>query len=122
MIWTQCREPLFPSGETPESLGCASSVLSRKEGTAVQRLVQQASVLGCAEVLSGLQNFSAASFPILQVPLPARRCQLHRLKLSEDERAIYDVFLARSRCVPGKSTFSHVLFCFFLAWRSLGVL
>ncbi|XP_021051862.1 transcription termination factor 2 [Mus pahari] len=31
------------------------------------------------------------------VPLPARRCQLHRLKLSEDERAVYDVFLARSR-------------------------
>ncbi|XP_038957991.1 transcription termination factor 2 isoform X1 [Rattus norvegicus] len=31
------------------------------------------------------------------VPLPARSCQLHRLKLSEDERAVYDVFLARSR-------------------------
>ena len=31
------------------------------------------------------------------VALPARRCQLHRLKLSEDERAVYDIFLARSR-------------------------
>ncbi|XP_031230839.1 transcription termination factor 2 [Mastomys coucha] len=31
------------------------------------------------------------------VPLPARSCQLHRLKLSEDEQAVYDVFLARSR-------------------------
>ncbi|XP_028608856.1 transcription termination factor 2 [Grammomys surdaster] len=31
------------------------------------------------------------------VPLPARRCRLHRLKLSEDEQAVYDVFLARSR-------------------------
>ncbi|XP_029331360.1 transcription termination factor 2 isoform X2 [Mus caroli] len=31
------------------------------------------------------------------VSLPARRCQLHRLKLSEDERAVYDIFLARSR-------------------------
>ncbi|XP_055484380.1 transcription termination factor 2 [Psammomys obesus] len=31
------------------------------------------------------------------VPLPLRRCQLHHLKLSEDERAVYDVFLARSR-------------------------
>ncbi|KAM7318191.1 hypothetical protein ACRRTK_022928 [Alexandromys fortis] len=31
------------------------------------------------------------------VPLPQRRFQLHRLKLSEDERDVYDVFLARSR-------------------------
>ncbi|XP_051021631.1 transcription termination factor 2 [Acomys russatus] len=31
------------------------------------------------------------------VPLPLRRFQLHHLKLSEDERAVYDVFLARSR-------------------------
>lgn len=38
--------------------------------------------------------------PILQVPLPQRRFQLHHLKLSEDEQAVYDVFLARSRWVP----------------------
>ncbi|XP_005076574.1 transcription termination factor 2 [Mesocricetus auratus] len=31
------------------------------------------------------------------VLLPQRRLQLHHLKLSEDERAVYDVFLARSR-------------------------
>ncbi|CAH6929076.1 transcription termination factor 2 [Phodopus roborovskii] len=31
------------------------------------------------------------------VPLPQRRLQLHHLKLSEDEQAVYDVFLARSR-------------------------
>ncbi|XP_075837904.1 transcription termination factor 2 [Microtus pennsylvanicus] len=31
------------------------------------------------------------------VPLPQRTFQLHRLKLSEDERDVYDVFLARSR-------------------------
>ncbi|ERE91540.1 transcription termination factor 2 [Cricetulus griseus] len=31
------------------------------------------------------------------VPLPQRRFQLHHLKLSEDEQAVYDVFLARSR-------------------------
>ncbi|XP_059121946.1 transcription termination factor 2 [Peromyscus eremicus] len=31
------------------------------------------------------------------VPLPQRRLQLHRLKLSEAEQAVYDVFLARSR-------------------------
>ncbi|KAL1772449.1 transcription termination factor 2 [Sigmodon hispidus] len=31
------------------------------------------------------------------VPLPQRTFQLHRLKLSEDEQAVYHVFLARSR-------------------------
>ncbi|XP_045139666.1 transcription termination factor 2 isoform X2 [Echinops telfairi] len=31
------------------------------------------------------------------VPLPRRQCQLHHLKLSEDEEAVYKVFFAKSR-------------------------
>ncbi|GAB1287919.1 Transcription termination factor 2 [Apodemus speciosus] len=44
-----------------------------------------------------IQNNLLDMYSLIKVPLPARRCQLHRLRLSEDEQAVYDVFLARSR-------------------------
>lgn len=52
-------------------------------------------------------------FPLLsQVVLPQRKFQLHRLKLSEEEETVYSVLFARSRWVPGRSIFSHVLLLF----------
>lgn len=71
---------------------------------------ERASVLGvCSEDSDGLQSFLLP----FQVPLPQRRFRLHRLKLSEDEQDVYDVFLARSRWVLWRSTFSGFPF---LAW------
>jgi len=34
---------------------------------------------------------------LFQVSLPNRTCKVHRLKLSEDEQAVYDVVFAQSR-------------------------
>ncbi len=36
---------------------------------------------------------------LLQVSLPDRTCEVHRLKLSEDEQAVYDVVFAQSRYI-----------------------
>lgn len=34
---------------------------------------------------------------VFQVSLPNRSCQVHQLKLSQDEQAVYDVVFAQSR-------------------------
>ena len=34
---------------------------------------------------------------LFQVSLPDRTCEVHRLKLSKDEQAVYDVVFAQSR-------------------------
>lgn len=34
---------------------------------------------------------------MFQVSLPDRTCEVHQLKLSEDEKAVYDVVFAQSR-------------------------
>lgn len=36
---------------------------------------------------------------LLQISLPDRTCEVHRLKLSEDEQAVYDVVFAQSRYI-----------------------
>lgn len=36
---------------------------------------------------------------LFQVSLPDRTCEVHRLKLSEDEQAVYDVVFAQSRYI-----------------------
>ncbi len=36
---------------------------------------------------------------LLQVSLPDRTCEVHRLKLSADEQAVYDVVFAQSRYI-----------------------
>lgn len=123
------------SGRPPFSVGSLRSLLRRLlravsgavlaqsfpgKRTIVQSLMPRASMLRASVPRRALccsvvyRTSPQPPLLILQVPLPARKCQLHRLRLSEDEQAVYDVFLARSRWVPGRSTFSWVLF--FLSW------
>lgn len=44
-----------------------------------------------------LQNKLRSERRLLQVSLPDRKCEVHRLKLSEEEQAVYDVVFAQSR-------------------------
>lgn len=118
-------ESHFP-GQSPGLLSCTcvpaalpccvlAALLLGKGGGCCPALTRlPVSTLG---ISSNIQVMSVTSsqllFPLLsQVVLPQRTFQLHRLKLSEEEETVYSVLFARSRCVPGRSTFSHVLLLF----------